>query len=61
MKSEWVSGSGYFLKKNFRSAAKIWIEDPEKLQKSIHRILDLLFDSTLKELMPEKISFLWSP
>lgn len=46
-----------FLKKNFRSAAKIWIEDPEKLQKSIHRILDLLFNSTLKELMPEKISF----
>ncbi|EKR72061.1 hypothetical protein LEP1GSC041_0889 [Leptospira noguchii str. 2006001870] len=48
-------------KKNFRSAAKIWIEDPEKLQKSIHRILDLLFDSTLKELMPEKISFSLEP
>ncbi|UOG43411.1 hypothetical protein [Leptospira noguchii] len=48
-------------KKNFRSAVKIWIEDPEKLQKSIHRILDLLFDSTLKELMPEKISFSLEP
>ncbi|WP_001012303.1 hypothetical protein [Leptospira interrogans] len=44
-------------KREYRSAAKIWIEDPEKLQKSIHRIFDLLFDSTLKELMPEKIFF----
>lgn len=48
-------------KREYRSAAKIWIEDSEKLQKSIHRILDLLFNSTLKELMPEKVSFLWNP
>ncbi|EMF81036.1 hypothetical protein LEP1GSC188_3539 [Leptospira weilii serovar Topaz str. LT2116] len=42
--------------KKYRSAAKAWVENPEKVQKSINRVLDTFFDSTLKELMPEKIS-----
>ncbi|AVQ14022.1 Uncharacterized protein XB16_3748 [Leptospira santarosai] len=51
----------FFPKKEFRSAAKAWIENPEKVQQSINRILDTLFDSTLKELMPEQISLSLEP
>ncbi|XDD52308.1 hypothetical protein AB3N59_18380 [Leptospira sp. WS92.C1] len=48
-------------KKEYKSAAKKWIEDTEKVQKSVRRILDFLFDSTLKELLPEKISLSLEP
>ncbi|ABJ77613.1 hypothetical protein [Leptospira borgpetersenii] len=51
----------FFPKKEYRSAAKAWIENPEKVQKSINRVLDTFFDSTLKELMPEKISLSLEP
>ncbi|EMM77869.1 hypothetical protein [Leptospira santarosai] len=51
----------FFPKKEYRSAAKAWIENPEKVQKSINRVLDTLFDSTLKELMPEQISLSLEP
>lgn len=43
-------------KKEYRSAAKEWIENSQRVQKSIHRVIDFIFDSTLKELMPEKVS-----
>ncbi|EMY78710.1 hypothetical protein LEP1GSC060_0525 [Leptospira weilii serovar Ranarum str. ICFT] len=48
-------------KKDYRSAAKAWITNPEKVGKSINRTLDLIFDSTLKELLPEKISLSLEP
>ncbi|EQA55727.1 hypothetical protein [Leptospira kmetyi] len=48
-------------KKEYRSAAKEWIEDSERVQKSIRRVFDFTFDSTLKELMPEKISLSLEP
>ncbi|RHX91524.1 hypothetical protein DLM76_17540 [Leptospira yasudae] len=48
-------------KKEFRSSARAWIENPERVQKSIGRIFDFVFDSTLKELLPEKISVSLEP
>ncbi|EMJ61834.1 hypothetical protein [Leptospira sp. P2653] len=51
----------FLPKKEYRSAAKAWVENPEKIQKSINRVLDTFFDSTLKELMPEKISLSLEP
>ncbi|AXR62742.1 hypothetical protein [Leptospira mayottensis] len=51
----------FFPKKKYRSAAKAWVENPKKVQKSINRVLDTFFDSTLKELMPEKISLSLEP
>ncbi|WP_061222545.1 hypothetical protein [Leptospira weilii] len=51
----------FLPKKEYRSAAKAWVENPEKVQKSINRVLDTFFDSTLKELMPEKISLSLEP
>ncbi|WP_078129642.1 hypothetical protein [Leptospira alexanderi] len=51
----------FLPKKKYRSAAKAWVENPEKVQKSINRVLDTFFDSTLKELMPEKISLSLEP
>ncbi|TGK32604.1 hypothetical protein EHQ12_18540 [Leptospira gomenensis] len=48
-------------KKRYTSAAKTWLEDPAKIRTSAARILDFLFDSTLKELLPDKISISLEP
>ncbi|MDV6236332.1 hypothetical protein CH379_011915 [Leptospira ellisii] len=48
-------------KKRYASAAETWLEDPAKVKKSVARVSDFLFDSTLKELLPEKISVSLEP
>ncbi|MBM9499783.1 hypothetical protein JWG44_05905 [Leptospira sp. 201903071] len=48
-------------KREYQSAAKDWIENTERVQKSLNRSLDFIFNSTLKELLPEKVSLSLEP